>query len=301
MHAQKWRLIFSLLSLIGFSPICGEAKLDANRSFLDNGAIRIGVDLSRGACIAHFGDSTSKRNLLNHFDAGRYLQQSYYGDTDGTNWNGKPWRYNPIQGGNWKDKAARVDHFETSDDPAFLRSTTTPHHWAGSRLCEEMVMRQTIRLEGRLAIIDFSMSYLGPDHQRARHQEMPAVFVDGALKRFFHWTEGKFKEASPRILGENGKKGEKGLGIGRSSKAWFAYLDENGNGLGIHTPGTPDFTCYRALGNGETGPAGSSCSYMAPIRTFKLKKGMTLEYRVYLTIGTLKEIEARFSKLQFNP
>jgi len=298
MHSKKLTIIFFLLSLAGFFPICVEAKLDANRSFLDNGIIRIGVDLSRGACVAHFGDSKSKRNLLNHYDAGRYLQQSYYGDRDGTNWNGKPWRYNPIQGGNWKGKAARLDHFETSTDSTTIQSTTTPHHWAGESLCKEMVMQQEIRLDGHLAVIDFSMKYDGPDQQALRHQEMPAVFLDGKLNRFFHWTNGKYKEASPRILGENGKKGEKGLGIGRSGKAWFAYLDENGSGLGIHTPGTPDFTCYRALGNGKTGPSGSACSYMAPIRTFKLKKGMKLDYRVYLTAGTLKEIAARFAKLE---
>lgn len=294
-------LVFSLLAATGFFPVCGEAEPDANRSYLDNGIVRIGVDLSRGACVAHFGDGKSKRNLLNHYDAGRYLQQSYYGDRDGTDWNGKPWRYNPIQGGDWKGKAAGLDAFERSTNPPFLRSTTTPRHWAGARLCEEMEMRQTIRLEGRLAIIDFSMKYDGPDHQQARHQEMPAVFVDGALKRFFHWTDGKRKEASPRILGENGKPGEKGLGTGRSDKAWFAYVDETGRGIGIHTPGTPDFTCYRALGNGETGPAGSACSYVAPIRTFTLKKGMRLDYRVYLTTGTLKEIESRFAELERGP
>jgi hypothetical protein len=33
--------------------------------FLDNGMIRIGVDKSRGACIGFFGESRTKRNVLN--------------------------------------------------------------------------------------------------------------------------------------------------------------------------------------------------------------------------------------------
>jgi len=277
--------------------LCAEQKAKSKWSYLDNGRVRIGVDRSRGACIGFFGESQSKRNLLNVYDAGRYLQQSYYGDKDGTNWNGKPWRYNPIQGGNWQNKPARLDSFQLEAGDFQIESTTTPHHWAANRLCEDMVMKQKIRLDGHVAILDFNMKYDGDDHQEARHQEMPALFVDGALKRFFYWKDDKLVEGAPRILGENGKAGKKGLGTGRSSKAWFAYLSEHGKGIGIYTPGTPDFTCYRAAGNGSTGPEGSACSYVAPIRTFTLKKGLTLEYRVHLTLGTLQDIQSRFEAL----
>lgn len=31
------------------------------------------------------------------YDCGRYIQQSYYGKEDGSNWNGTPWRWNPVQ------------------------------------------------------------------------------------------------------------------------------------------------------------------------------------------------------------
>ena len=39
---------------------------------------------------------------------------------------------------------------------------------------------------------------------------------------------------------------------------------------------------------------------MVPIRIFTFKKGMSLYCRVYLTAGSMKEIEARFGKLQYN-
>ena len=42
--------------------------------YLDNGQIRIGVNKSRGACIGFFGDSKTKRNVLNHNDRGRFIQ-----------------------------------------------------------------------------------------------------------------------------------------------------------------------------------------------------------------------------------
>lgn len=93
-----------------------------------------------------------------------------------------------------------------------------------------------------------------------------------------------------------GINGVKGLGQGTSSSEWVAYLGADNQGIGIHTPGTPDFTAYRALGDGTTGPGGSACSYVAPIRTFALKKGMCLEYSLYLTVGTLDEIQHRFGE-----
>ena len=52
--------------------------------YLDNGQIRIGVNKSRGACIGFFGDSKTKRNVLNHYDRGRFIQQSYYGAATAT-------------------------------------------------------------------------------------------------------------------------------------------------------------------------------------------------------------------------
>jgi hypothetical protein len=95
-----------------------------NWHYLDNGKVRLGVNLNAGACIGWFSKSGSQDNLLNAYDVGRYVQQSYYGDEDGSDWNGKPWRYNPVQGGSWKNVPAEV--METkSDCDDFLREDET--------------------------------------------------------------------------------------------------------------------------------------------------------------------------------
>jgi hypothetical protein len=258
--------------------------------------VRIGVDRSRGACIGFFGESETKRNLLNHYDEGRFVQQSYYGQADGSDWNGKPWVYNPIQGGSWKRVPALVHEFRNTADEMYAR--IEPRHWASGKLCPEMVMEETLSLEGPVAKISFRMKYAGPEQGEPRHQEMPAVFIDGALENFFYTKNGTLTNEAPRILAENGRKGDAGLGLGASSSEWVAYLDDDGWGVGIYTPGTTDFTVYRALGDGTTGESGSACSYVAPLRTFALTPGLVLEYDVYLTIGTLEEIEQRFNALK---
>ncbi len=286
-----------VLTAIGMAAagMAAPAKPDG-WEYLDNGIVRIGVDRSRGACIGFFGESKTQRNLLNHFDEGRFVQQSYYGQADGSDWNGKPWVYNPIQGGSWKRVPAKVHEFNASSDTLYAK--IEPRHWASGKLCLEMVMEETITLDGPVAKISFKMSYAGEDQGKPRHQELPAVFIDGALENFFYTKNGTLTNEAPRILAENGKEGVEGLGLGASTSEWVAYLDPNNWGIGIYTPGTTDFTCYRALGDGTTGPGGSACSYVAPIRTFALKKGMCLEYSLYLTVGTLDEIQHRFGELK---
>ena len=288
---KKW------ICLINLAVVCGcSASSEEDWTYLDNGTVRIGVDRSRGACIGFFGESKTKRNLLNHYDEGRFVQQSYYGQADGSSWNGKPWVYNPIQGGSWKHIPAKVHEFEKS--AVQLYAKIEPRHWAGGNLCPEMVMEESISLTGAVAKITFKMAYAGEDQGAPRHQELPAVFIDGALKNFFYEKAGTLTNEAPRILGENGKNGKEGLGQEASSSSWVAYLDDDNWGIGIYTPSTTDFTTYRALGDGTTGPTGSACSYVAPLRTFALTNGLKVEYDVYLTIGNLDEIKTRFEKLK---
>ena len=64
------------------------------------------------------------------------------------------------------------------------------------------------------------------------------------------------------------------------------------------TRGTSKFTCYRHKGNGKTGPRGSACSYVAPIRQLRLHGGQVVEYEFYLTLGSLEEIRHRFAALR---
>ncbi|MBP5720967.1 MAG: hypothetical protein J6W82_07870 [Bacteroidales bacterium] len=44
----------------------------ANATYIANGKIQIGVDLERGGAVFHFSEYANKRNLLNHYDEGRF-------------------------------------------------------------------------------------------------------------------------------------------------------------------------------------------------------------------------------------
>src|SRR5258706_9722072 len=49
---------------------------------LDNGTIRLGVDLERGGTITYLAASGGGANLINSHDFGRMVQQSYYAGPD---------------------------------------------------------------------------------------------------------------------------------------------------------------------------------------------------------------------------
>ena len=253
-----------------------------NWHYLDNGQVRLGVNLDAGACIGWFSRSDSQDNLLNAYDVGRYVQQSYYGDEDGSDWNGKPWRYNPVQGGSWKNAPAEV--METKSDATSLYAKTKPRHWATGAFTPECVMEEWLRLDGGLARLKFKMTWTGDKEHKPRHQELPALFVTPKLDTLvFVDAEKKLTRKQSGFPNEYIKVGE----------PWCAWVDQNDHGLGLFMPHTSEVTCYRVR-NGNKG----DCSYLAPIQTFALKPGLVFEYEVVLTIGSLEEIRVAFAKLK---
>jgi len=282
--------ILTLISVIITAGTAIAADKKDPFTYLDNGTLRIGVDQSRGAAIGFLALSKDNRNLLNHCDEGRFIQQSYYGNKDGSMWAKKPWTYNPVQGGSYKGEDSKTLEFRKTGKELYAK--IEPLHWASAKPCPEAIMQEWITLDGTLAKIRMRMDFTGESQQRAAHQEMPAMFVDFDLPHLIFEKEGKLVRHEPMILGKD-------LAPQKISYdgAWLAYVDDKDFGIGIYTPGTKDAVTYRAAGK-KTGPTGGACSYVAPIRTIKLTQNEAIDYEFYLTIGTLDEIRARFAKLK---
>lgn len=49
----------------------------ANTRWLANSTFKVGLDTSSGRAIAWIGEAEGKRNLINNFDRGRLVQQSW--------------------------------------------------------------------------------------------------------------------------------------------------------------------------------------------------------------------------------
>lgn len=287
----------------------------SNYWYLSNGTVQIGVDLTRGGCVFHFSESTKKTNLINHYDNGRFIQQSYYdGTLDGSEWNGNQWRWNPIQGGGWRDGtgATILSKNKTDSD---IEIETEPVHWATCEALPECDMTETITLGDNYAKIHYTFTNSGTgasDHTQY-DQELPAVFCDYSLENFVSYTgDSPWTGDTLTTVTDVTSVTDWPFTQAISSECWAAYVDDTGWGIGVYTPqstGTqgedPDenlgkvrYSAYRA--EGTTGPTGSGCSYFGPHAKKTITKGFSFEYNVYLAIGTIDDIRATFKNIYEN-
>ena len=280
-----------LLRLAAWSalPLAAAAAPNTNGFlFLDNGQLRLGVNTNWGAGIAWLSESASPRNLVNHFDHGRLIQQSYYGEKDGSLWNKQPWSWNPVQGGDWRGHPAKV--LELKSGPGWLHSRSMAKHWASGADLPEVTFEQHVTLTGRLARVQFKMTYSGTNAHPRRDHEIPAVFLTPDLDQLVlydgaaPWTGGALHRSKPGWPNESR----------RMTEHWAAYVNTNDWGLGALIPAAERLTCYR-YGKGANDP--SACSYFAPLTAFAIRPGTNFSYEVWLTIGTSGEIRKRFSRL----
>lgn len=280
--------ILLALGLVLALAVMADAQEDW--TFLDNGRVRIGLNRSAGGAIGWFSESGASENLLNHYDHGRYVQQSWYGDADGSDWNGTPWRWNPVQGGGWRGEPAETLGWRV-ESKASLYAKTRPRHWATGKPVAEVDFEQWISLDGPVARIRYRMTYSGEKNHAPRHQELPAVFVNGRHTTLVHyagdapWTGGDLARSIPGWPNESR----------RITEHWAAFVDPGTDqGVGVFVPIATEITCYRF---GKPG-AKDECSYFAPVKTLALTAKLSFEYEVFMTAGTVNEIRDRFFKLR---
>lgn len=281
------RLVKAVLGLVLVSLPALAATLDTNDwAFLDNGQIRIGVKKTSGACIGWLSQSDSKRNVLNYHDQGRFVQQSFYGDADGTLWNKQPWRWNPVQGGDWKGTPAKLLTFRQETNSIYARSRG--RHWSGCADLPDVIFEEWLSLTGRVARIHYRMTYTGERSHASQSHEIPAVFVEPDLDTLVlyddekPWTGGKLNRSQPGWPNESRNMTEH----------WAAYVDTNDFGVGAFVPLATNLTCYRYAA-GRTSAQGA-CSYFAPLIQFAVTSDKQFDYEVHLAIGTSAEIREAF-------
>jgi hypothetical protein len=102
---------------------------------LDNGTIKVSVDTLYGGAITYLSQSGSTTNLINDYDHGRQVQQSYYsgpanfvppGAIQNPNWSPFPW--NPVQAGDSYDYPSQVFAYSNANGVIYIK--TRPKQWA---------------------------------------------------------------------------------------------------------------------------------------------------------------------------
>jgi hypothetical protein len=259
-----------------------------NIRWLTNSAFKVGLDTSSGGAIAWIGEAEGKRNLINNFDRGRLVQQSWYGREDGSRWSKQPWRWNPVQGGDWQGKSAKILEQRYGADESYVKSQ--PVHWATGEELSDCVMEQTVKLQSEWIHVRYRFQYSGLQIHPPHHQELPAFFVDASLATLVTyegaspWTGDALSRHRPGFPNE----------YKPMTEHWAAYVDDRDYGIGCFVPVANQLTCYR-YGTDPVNP--DSCSYFAPIRTLAIEANFQFEYDVWISIGTIPHLRDRFARI----
>lgn len=253
--------------------------------------IKIGIDQDKGGALAYFSDPKilNGENLINSWDHGREIQQSYYGDNDGSSWNGKPWSWNPVQAGSWTGIASKVIECSQYGTDKVI-SKVNPRNWGGQELMTDVLMTSIFTLSEKYLHIQCSMKYSGNKTNTKHHQECPAVFTNRRLGTLISYIGDKPWTHDPSLHTVYPPHSNTYY---TSTEPWSAYINDGSKtGIGIFSPRSVLTTCYRVGNDGSTIP--SDCSYVAPLLIEAIVPGMTLEYDVYITTGDISHIRDVF-------
>jgi hypothetical protein len=246
--------------------------------FIGNASIKVGIDEKQGGAICHLSRGDNAPNVINTWDTGRLLQQSYYGNPDGSKWNGKDWVWNPVQGGSWDNKTSKMVSLQRLSDTEVVVKTQ-PRNWAGCQLCDDVLMITHITVMGNDRInVKCSMEYSGMIPHAKRRQEIPACFLNANFSHLVY-RDKKTKEIKQVIPDAPGGKNT----YRDAFPKWVGFVDPRTNdGVFILSKDATLVTAYRVDIPGN--PPESNCSYVAPLMECALKGPcrVTYEFNVKL-------------------
>lgn len=284
-------------------PAAAETKSENQKfsgmSFLDNGQIRLGVDLSIGGAITHLADAKAKVNMINSHDWGRQIQMSFYsgpnpfipqGATVNPAWKKLGW--NPIQSGDCYGNKSRVVEHKNNGKILYVRSV--PMQWPLKNVPGECYFECWFSLEGPVVKAKSRLTNHRTDQTQypGRHQELPAIYTNGPWYQLVTYQGDKpFTGAEPTVLVDlNDGKGWPWRHF-YTPEHWAALLNKDGRGVGVYLPDACMFSGgFAGKPKGAGGPKSNPTGYMTPLFKEILDHNIVYTYEYSLIVGSLKEI-----------
>ena len=271
----------------------------AQIQYLDNGSIRLGVDTTKGGAIVELrpsGTLASGSNVVNTFDLGREIQQSYYsgpasfvpaGATQHPAWS--PWPWNPVQAGDAFGNRSTLISASNSGTQLYVKSR--PKQWALQNVDADCTMEEWITLSGSVATVRTRLTNARADTTQypARQQELPAVYTWARLTQLKTYAGTQpFTSGSLTVIPNAGPPWT----TFRATEGWAAYVDANDWGLGVFAPNNVKFIGGFAGTPGTGSSTSSNTGYISPIRSEIIDHNIVYDHTYHLILGSLASIRA---------
>ena len=178
---------FELLSFgVEAVPVLAEKTF-----FFENERYRVGVELCWGGGLSYLEDKTCPVeglvNILNNFDTGRLIQQSYYGTGEPPyvrgEFMGQSWGYNPVQGGDRGNHKSKLIDTRVTENEVYVKCR--PRDWGHDGGTTYSYMENWYRLDGDYLVVDNRfVDFSGWKHPVAG-QEVPAFYTVSYLNNYY--------------------------------------------------------------------------------------------------------------------
>ncbi|MBR0303935.1 MAG: hypothetical protein IJQ80_08800, partial [Clostridia bacterium] len=277
--------------------------------YMQNSKIKVGVLLSMGGGISYYeelddGDARYS-NLLNRYDVGRLVQQSYYGINQSPyvmgDMGGTPWRYNPVQGGDVHNNASQLVDLQVTDTAIYVK--VRPMDWGHNNHKTPSYMENWYTLYDSFIKVDNRFVDYSTYTHTAGSQELPAFYTVSALGTFCMytgsspWTGGAYS-SYPNLGFWAGNSSQN---YAASSEGWYAWIDgTTGFGIGLYVPNVSRVLAGRFYAGNASyvasySPDENPTNYFAPLRTMTLKAGKALTYSYLICAGPINNIRSTFN------
>lgn len=308
---SKCNVVWILLCVIIFVFVrCQNKQLstvyvESNKPEIDNGTLNLKLDLTRGGAISYLSLSGKDRSIVNIYDEGRYIQQSYYAGksvnrlADGQSPSWSPWSWNPIQVGDAFRNRAEILDFQKSENEMYVKCI--PMQWDMNNKPAEAEMEQWTTLDDNVLKVKNRLTCHRTDtiygEGVLNDQELPAVYPISALSNLYAYLgETPFADSTISQLEViNLSSGFWGR-YDSVSECWMAFVDDSNWGMAVYNPQSERFLA------GMSGAPGAEAdeaptSYIAPVKKETLNRNSVYEYEYYIVVGSLKDIRSKIYEL----
>jgi hypothetical protein len=281
------------------------APLPAPRmTFLDNGEVRVGMDLALGGAVTFIASKDHPANLINSADLGRQIQMSHYsgpwpfevGDKKpNPAWAGLGW--NPIQTGDCYLNPSRVSEHRNDGKELYIKCI--PVQWPLNDVPGDCVFETWTTLDGPLIHMRFRCANQRADKTAYRPcpQELPAVYTISKLCRLMAYTgDQPFTGAALTQVTNDWRKPWPWTRF-VATEGWAALVDDADWGLGVFKADGGEFHGGIYGDKRSDDPKDGSTAYVAPIHVENFDYNIVYEHHTEFMVGRLADIRQRFNAL----
>jgi hypothetical protein len=271
-------------------------------TFLDNGEVRIGMDLDLGGAVTFLSSKDHPDNIINSADLGRQIQMSHYsgpwpfeaGDKKPhPAWAGLGW--NPIQTGDCYGNPSRVLTHHNDGRELYLKCV--PMQWPLNNVPGDCIFETWTTLAGPLVHMRFRCTSQRADKTGYRPcpQELPAVYTISKLWRLMSYTGDRpFTQGRLTHVTNDWHKPWPWTRF-LATEHWAALVGDDDWGLGVLKEDAGEF--HGGIhGDGRSDdPKHGSTAYVAPIHMETFDHNIVYEHRTVFMPGQLAEIRKQFN------